>query len=67
MNGIEFIKAVRSGAVNKSVPILMVTTESEDSKKQEGKSAGATGWITKPFDKDTLLQTIKKVAGSLDF
>jgi len=67
MNGIEFIKAVRSGTVNKSVPILMVTTESEDSKKQEGKSAGATGWITKPFDKDTLLQTIKKVAGSLDF
>ncbi|MCA1753768.1 MAG: response regulator [Spirochaeta sp.] len=67
MNGIEFIKAVRSGAVNKSVPILMVTTESEDSKKQEGKNAGATGWITKPFDKDTLLQTIKKVAGSLDF
>ncbi|MFN2312121.1 MAG: response regulator [Spirochaetia bacterium] len=67
MNGIEFIKAVRSGAVNKSVPILMVTTESEDSKKQEGKNAGATGWITKPFDKDTLLQTINKVAGSLDF
>ncbi|TVR92687.1 MAG: response regulator [Spirochaetaceae bacterium] len=67
MNGIEFIKAVRSGTVNKSVPILMVTTESEDSKKQEGKSAGATGWITKPFDKDTLLQTIKKVADPLGF
>lgn len=67
MNGIEFIKAVRSGAVNKSVPILMVTTESEDAKKQEGKSAGATGWITKPFDKDTLLQTINKVANPLTF
>lgn len=67
MNGIEFIKAVRSGTVNKSVPILMVTTESEDAKKQEGKSAGATGWITKPFDKDTLLQTINKVANPLSF
>jgi len=67
MNGIEFIKAVRSGTVNKSVPILMVTTESEDGKKQEGKSAGATGWITKPFDKDTLLQTIHKVANPLAF
>lgn len=67
MNGIEFIKAVRSGTVNKSVPILMVTTESEDAKKQEGKSAGATGWITKPFDKDTLLQTINKVANPLAF
>ncbi len=67
MNGIEFIKAVRTGTVNKSVPILMVTTESENEKKQEGKSAGATGWITKPFDKDTLLQTIKKVADPLGF
>lgn len=67
MNGIEFIKAVRSGMVNKSVPILMVTTESEHEKKMEGKSAGATGWITKPFDKDTLLQTIKKVADPLGF
>ncbi len=67
MNGIEFIRAVRSGTVNKSVPILMVTTESEDSKKQEGKNAGATGWITKPFDKDTLLQTIHKVANPLAF
>ncbi len=67
MNGIELIKAVRSGSVNKSIPILMVTTESEDAKKQEGKQAGATGWITKPFDKDTLIGTLKKVSDTVEF
>jgi two-component system chemotaxis response regulator CheY len=67
MNGIELIKAVRSGSVNKSIPILMVTTESEDAKKQEGKQAGATGWITKPFDKETLVGTLKKIADTVEF
>jgi two-component system, chemotaxis family, chemotaxis protein CheY len=65
-NGIAFIREVRSGTVNKSVPILMLTTESEQSKKQEGKEAGATGWLTKPFDKETLLKVIKKISGSLE-
>jgi two-component system chemotaxis response regulator CheY len=67
MNGIELIKTVRSGNVNKAVPILMVTTESEDEKKMEGKEAGATGWITKPFDKDLLLNTIKKITQAVEF
>ncbi|MFP4509788.1 MAG: response regulator [Spirochaetaceae bacterium] len=67
MNGIEFIEAVRGGSVNKSVPILIVTTESEAEKKQEGKRAGATGWLTKPFEQDQLLGAIKKVASSGDF
>lgn len=67
MNGIELIKSVRNGNVNKAVPILMVTTESEDEKKMEGKEAGATGWITKPFDKDLLLNTIKKITQAVEF
>lgn len=67
MNGLEFIRAVRSGTVNKSVPIIMVTTESEDDKKRAGKEAGATGWITKPFQKETLLAAVKKVAARIEF
>lgn len=67
LNGIEFIKQVRGGDVNKAVPIIMLTTESEDAKKAEGKAAGATAWLTKPFDKDQLVATIRKVLGSVTF
>ena len=45
----------------KFVPILLLTTESHPEKKQEGKAAGATGWIVKPFDKEQLLAVVKKV------
>lgn len=61
MNGIELIRHVRSNPVHKFMPIIMLTTESNDSKKQEGKSAGATGWIVKPFKPDQLLAVVKKV------
>ncbi len=37
------------GALNKFIPIIMLTTQSQDTKKAEGKAAGATGWIVKPF------------------
>jgi len=43
--------------------MLMLTTESSAEKKQEGKAAGATGWIVKPFDPDKLLKTLNKVLG----
>lgn len=62
-NGVDFIKAVRGGSIKPSVPILMLTTESEEQKKMEGKEAGATGWLTKPFDQEQLLAVVKKVAG----
>lgn len=62
-NGVDFIKAVRAGSTKPSVPILMLTTESEEQKKMEGKEAGATGWLTKPFDQEQLLAVVKKVAG----
>ena len=61
MDGIELIKAVRNGAGNKYMPIVMLTTESQANKKSEGKAAGATGWIVKPFKPDQLLAVVKKV------
>lgn len=63
MNGIELVKNLRQLPSYKFIPILMLTTESAGDKKMEGKSAGATGWIVKPFNPDQLLSTIKKVLG----
>jgi len=61
MDGLTFIKNVRTLASSKFTPILMLTTESCDSKKAEGKAVGATGWIVKPFQPDQLLRVIAKV------
>ncbi len=61
MDGIELIKAVRGGAGDKFMPIILLTTESQASKKVEGKAAGATGWVVKPFKPDQLLAVVKKV------
>lgn len=61
MDGIALIKALRALPTYKFTPILMLTTESGAEKKVEGKTAGATGWIVKPFNPDQLLATIKKV------
>ncbi len=63
MDGITLIKELRTLADYKFIPILMLTTESTSDKKQEGKSAGATGWIVKPFNPEQLLETVKKVVG----
>ena len=63
MDGIELIKGVRQKSDHRFVPIIMLTTESQDSKKQEGKQAGATGWIVKPFKPDQLKAVVKKVIG----
>ena len=61
MDGIELIKKVRAMQKNKFIPIILLTTESQATKKQEGKAAGATGWIVKPFKPEQLLAVIKKV------
>ncbi len=63
MDGIALIKELRAQPAFKFTPILLLTTESGAGKKTEGKSAGATGWIVKPFNPDQLLATIKKVLG----
>lgn len=61
MDGIALIKSLRANAAYRSTPILMLTTESSDSKKSEAKAAGATGWLTKPFNPDQVLQVVAKV------
>jgi len=63
MDGIGLIKGVRAGTLNKFIPIVMLTTESQDSRKSEGKAAGATGWIVKPFKPEQLIAVVKKVLG----
>ncbi len=63
LDGIGLIRAVRSDTSHKFMPIIMLTTESQDTKKQDGKAAGATGWIVKPFKPEQLLGVLKKVLG----
>jgi two-component system, chemotaxis family, chemotaxis protein CheY len=61
LDGIELIKNVRTQARHKFVPILMLTTESQDAKKQQGKAAGASGWIVKPFSATQLVDVVRKL------
>ena len=63
MDGISLCKELRKLPNFKFTPILMLTTESSADKKQEGRGAGATGWIVKPFNPDQLLATVNKVVG----
>ena len=63
MDGITLVKTLRGLTEYKFTPILMLTTESQDSKRQEGKSAGATGWIVKPFNPEQLINIVRKVLG----
>lgn len=63
LDGIGLIKALRQKDSCKFIPIVLLTTESQTEKKQEGKNAGATGWIVKPFSPDQLLAVVKKVLG----
>jgi two-component system chemotaxis response regulator CheY len=62
MNGLEFTRQVRALPQYRFVPIVLLTTESHPEKKLEGKAAGATAWIVKPFNPDQLLAVVKKVA-----
>ncbi len=61
LDGIGLIKGARGIPACRFIPIIMLTTESQDSKKQEGKQAGATGWIVKPFKPEQLIAVVKKV------
>jgi two-component system chemotaxis response regulator CheY len=64
MNGLELIKALRAMPSLIGLPIVFLTTESNDAIKQEAKSAGATGWITKPFKPEQLLAVVSKLLRS---
>jgi two-component system, chemotaxis family, chemotaxis protein CheY len=61
MDGISLIRALRAEQAYKHTPILMLTTESSAERKREGKDAGATGWIVKPFDPAQLVATMQRV------
>lgn len=61
MDGIDLIKHVRQSPGNRFMPIIMLTTESQPEKKQEGKAAGASGWIVKPFKPEQLLAVVRMI------
>lgn len=63
MNGLEFIRSLRQLPPYRGVPIVFLTTESDEGMKQQAKAAGATGWITKPFKQEQLLAVAKKLLG----
>lgn len=63
VDGIELIRAARKLPGYSRVPILMLTTESQAEKKDEGRKAGATGWIVKPFNADQLIAVVRKLVG----
>ena len=63
LDGIGLIRSVRANPAYKGLPIVMLTTESQESRKQEGKAAGATGWIVKPFTKQQMLAVVKRIVG----
>ena len=63
MDGLTLIKNLRNLAQYKTTPILMLTTEAGDAMKAQGRAAGATGWLVKPFDPAKLLEVVKKVLG----
>ncbi len=61
LDGIGLTKKLRDNPKFKATPILILTTEGGDDKKSQGRSAGATGWIVKPFAPEKLLQVLNKV------
>ncbi|WP_186457492.1 response regulator [Nitrospirillum amazonense] len=64
MNGLDLIRALRQLPAYRGVPILFLTTESDADMKQAAKAAGATGWITKPFQQEQLVAVVRKVLGA---
>jgi two-component system chemotaxis response regulator CheY len=64
LDGIGFIRRIREQIKFKFLPIVVLTTESQGDKMNEGKEAGATAWIVKPFNADKLLAVVKKVIGA---
>jgi len=61
MGGLAMVKELRRNPAHAGVPIIMLTTESDPEMKAQAKAAGATGWLTKPFDAEQLVRIVKKV------
>ena len=62
LDGFGFIEGMRADPANRSIPVLVLTTESDAAKKQRARDAGATGWIIKPFDPVKLVEAVRRVA-----
>ena len=61
MDGITFLKAVKQLPAYRFTPVIMLTTESEESKKREGQAAGAKAWVVKPFQPDQLIGAVQRL------
>lgn len=61
MDGIELVREIRKIPAFKHVPVLVLTTDNTNEKKEIGRAAGATGWLVKPFDSELILKVIRKV------
>jgi two-component system chemotaxis response regulator CheY len=61
MGGIALIEKLRAKPQFRFTPILVLTTETEEARKNQGRAAGATGWVTKPFDPTRLIQVVKRL------
>ena len=64
MNGLDFLRKFRAHPAGKGVPVVLLTTESDETLKKQAREAGATGWIMKPFNPAQLLSVMTKVAGA---
>ncbi|GGO89714.1 response regulator [Stakelama pacifica] len=64
MNGLDFIRKYRAHPSSAGIPIIFLTTESDDALKTEARAAGATGWLVKPFKQDQMLAIMRKVVGA---
>jgi len=63
MNGLEFLKAIRGDSKYQQIPVIVLTTQGEDEMRTQALGLGANGFISKPFQKEALLATLKKTAG----
>jgi two-component system chemotaxis response regulator CheY len=61
MDGISFVRELKTRAAYKFTPVLMLTTESQEDKKEQGKAAGARAWMVKPFKPEALLAAVQKL------
>jgi two-component system chemotaxis response regulator CheY len=62
MDGLDLIRALRASAIHHGTPILMLTTDSDEERKEAGSRAGANGWLCKPFHPNNLVETVSRIA-----
>ena len=61
MDGLSFARTMKASAAHKFTPIIMLTTESQEAKRAEGKAAGVRAWLTKPFQPSQLVDAVKRL------